>query len=475
MRNLGQELKRIACVIPPFYRLIESKNNRIEPAMHYVAEILHRSGHEVVYINGDYGDAGIDYAERYSITCNNWLFEERYKNGHSSYDNIIDILKEFKPDFVFISAGNILMPTVETGSSQSCAIVAEKIKCEISKDIVCIGYGHLLKYASEDIKNKLDVIITSEAEVFLKDIVEGGVTGELPLSWCENLDDLPILTGDYMYYDTQIKDWDYIMSMRGCPGSCTFCQQPTLRGGHISTMSPERFIRELRYRINKIGIVGFYFTDMIFCPGNTPRTLEMLERLCCLKEEYPDFNWWSEMRVDNILNDERLKLLKRSGCRHIKFGVEMADQRMLNTVKKNITMEEIQRTFQLLKNHEISKTVYVLLGCPGFNDSDYRNMWHVFNELKADNYVININVPYIGTELYEQVKDKLHDYGIFNDGEESFIHTSLIMKEFWGISDETLDMYFSLQGKKDDSVTRNYISKIVDKAYYDKTREIRYI
>ena len=66
---------RIACVIPPYYRLIGSKNNRLTPAMHYVAEVLHNKGHEVCFINGDFADDTVSYADRISLAENNWLFK----------------------------------------------------------------------------------------------------------------------------------------------------------------------------------------------------------------------------------------------------------------------------------------------------------------------------------------------------------------------------------------------------------------
>ncbi|HEY9062655.1 MAG TPA: radical SAM protein [Pseudobacteroides sp.] len=469
-----RERKRVACVVPPFYRLIESKNNRITPAMHYMAEVLYRRGHEVIFINGDYADDSHDYAERLSMTLNSWLFDERYKNGHQSFEEVIKILEDFRPDVVFLGASDVLMPTVEIGSTQSCSYLAKRIKEDLGSQITCVGYGHLLKYAKERDLKDLDVVITGEGEEFAAEIVEGDLKGKVPISWCKDMDALPILTGEYLYHPAKAEDWDYIMSMRGCPGRCTFCQQPTLRGYNVSTMLPERFIRELRYRIEKIGVKGFYFTDMIFSPGLGPRTTEMFNRLIALKEDYPEFNWWAEARVDTATNREIVEKMKHSGCRHLKFGVEMGNQDMLNVVKKGTSLKEVQAAFALASEYRIEKTAYVLLGCPGFTDEDYRNMWYFFKELKAENYVININVPYLGTEIYEQVKGKLHEYGLFKDGEESLVHTSLIMKDFWGISDETINMYFSLQGKKDDSAVRKYRRKIVDKKRYNESREIVY-
>lgn len=469
-----KDKKRVACVIPPFYRLIESKNNRVSPSMHYIAEILYRRGHEVILINGDFAPDDQDYTERYSMTKNSWLLQERYERGHKSFDTVFHKLKEFNPDFVFIGAGDVLMPTVELGSTQSCAYIAKEVKRLWGDKVACIGYGHLLKHAKTEALQDLDVMIIGEGEDFAIPIVEDNLRGILPIQWNNQLNNLPILTTEYINHQSKPEDWDYIMSMRGCPKRCTFCYQPSMRGCNVSMMSPERFVREIRYRIENFHTYGFYFSDMIFLPGAGQRTSEMLRLLIQLKEEYHDFHWWAEARVDLCVKQNVLEQMKQSGCVHLKFGVEMANQKMLDTVKKGIQLKEVVDAFRMAAELGIKRTAYVLLGCPGFDDNDYRAMWPFFKELKADNYVININVPYVGTELHEQIKDRLYEFGIYKDGEESYLHTSLVMQDFWGITDETLDIYFALQGEKDDAIVRDYKRKIVDKELFMEQNIVRF-
>jgi anaerobic magnesium-protoporphyrin IX monomethyl ester cyclase len=470
--TVNKERKKVACVIPPFFRLVESKNNRLFPAMHYIAEILHLRGHEVTLVNGDYGDDTVDYADRLSITLNSWLLEERLKSGHESIDSVVAVLKELDPDIIFIGAGDILIPTVEIGNAHSCLVLARRIKNELDPDKVCVGYGHLLRYVNGEELNSLDVVITGEGEQYATKIVEEGLRGTLSDSWLESLDRLPILTGNHLHYQVKPEDWDYIMSMRGCPNRCTFCFQPCFRGVNIATMTPKRFVKEVRYRIEEFYTRGFYFADMVFIPGGGARTLEMLDRLIMVKEDYPDFCWWAEARVDTVTKRRIVEKMARSGCDHLKFGVEAMDQDMLNVIKKGISLNEVVDVFKLTADYGIKRTAYVLLGCPGFNDADYQEMWPRFRELKADNYVININVPYQGTELYEQIKDKLHSSGLYQNGEEGFTHTSLIMKEFWGISEKTLKMFFELEGVKDDSEFRRYKRKIVNRDHYLDRNEV---
>lgn len=469
-------MKKVACVIPPFYRLIESKNNRVTISMHYLAEILHRRGHEVIYINGDYADDSVSYCDRLSMTKNSWLFGVRYECGHVSYDEVMGVLQEFGPDVVIIGAGDVLMPTVELGSPQSCAYMAKRVRELLRKDIVCVGYGHLLRYASKEETKNLDVIITGEGEEDIANVVENDLRGMLPEKWVSDMDALPILTDSYLYQQYQPEDLDYIMSMRGCGHRCVFCQQPSMRGNRVAMMSSKRFVREVRYRIEQFGTTDFYFSDPVFIPNCSDRTNEMLKMLIHLKKEYPSFMWRSEARIDTIISHSSIaEKMYQSGCRHLKLGVEMLNPDMLAYIKKDIKSQEAIEAFKICRRAGIETTAYVLLGCPGFQDKDYQDMWKHFHDLQANNYVINITVPYQGTELYSEMATYLHQKGLYEDGEEGFSHISLIMKDFWNISDETLAMYFSLQGKKDDANKRSYCEKIVDKEYFDQYGIIRYL
>ena len=104
-------LKKIVCVIPPFYRLLGSKNNRIPPAIHTVSQILYENDYDVVLINGDYGNDQVAYADRYSLFCNSWHLEYSYRNGHPLIEQTVNAVMDQQPDIVIISAGDVLLPT----------------------------------------------------------------------------------------------------------------------------------------------------------------------------------------------------------------------------------------------------------------------------------------------------------------------------------------------------------------------------
>ena len=217
-------------------------------------------------------------------------------------------------------------------------------------------------------------------------------------------------------------DWDYIMSMRGYSHQCSFCFHPGMKRKRVSFQSPERFLKEIRYRLYQIGTSKFYFADTIFLPNKGERTNEMLAQLTQLKEEATQFSWWAEARVDLLSTKEDFVRLKEAGCCHIKFGVEAGNQNMLDHLNKRIKLEDVKNAFHLSFEAGLQRTAYILLGCPGFTDQDYQDTLQFFKGLDAENYVLNINIPYQGTMLYDEVQEKLHNRGLYLDGEEGFIH-----------------------------------------------------
>ena len=456
----------IVCVTPPFYRLIESKNNRISPAMHYIAQILFNSNFPVTLINGDYADESVDYCDRYSMYQNNWLFEERYHTGGGVFDETVSKILKYNPQIVIISAGDVLLPTVEMGNAQSCALIAAGIK-KFDKKIKCIGYGHLLKYASSNLLKDLDFIITSECE----DLILAAIENNAPIhdNWSTDLDSLPLLSTEYIAQPINKYDFDYIMSMRGCTHNCKFCLQSDMRQ-RIDTFSVAHFEQELLYRIERLGLKTFYFSDMIFLPYKDSRKQEMLSMLKQLKQTYTDFRWCCEERIDSLTDEDYLHWYE-SGCYHIKYGVESLNQEILNTLGKHINYKEILHTFKKTKEVGLGTTAYVLLGCPGFSDNDYLRMLELFVDLKADNYVININVPYWGTKLHQQIQTSLEHGTPYHSSEEGLFHLSAEMSRLWGISQNTIEQYFNLQTNKEDHSYRKYVRKVVNpKVFYSENR-----
>ena len=150
-----------------------------------------------------------------------------------------------------------------------------------------------------------------------------------------------------------------LITSRGCPYSCIFCNTPTIFGKKVRTHSPGyvvEMIRELknRYRTKKI-----IFRDSEI-NANTSRLLDLCASFV---EADIDIRWYCNARVDNI-DLETLERMKQAGCALIRFGVESGDPETLAKLKKRVTVGQIRNAVSLANQVGISVALYFMIGFP---------------------------------------------------------------------------------------------------------------
>ena len=118
------------------------------------------------------------------------------------------------------------------------------------------------------------------------------------------------------------------------------------------------------------------------------------------------------MRVDG-LDEELLRTLKDAGCYMVSYGFESYSQTVLNSMKKHVTPEQINKAVQLTLKSNISIQGNFIFGDKAetiHTASETLNYWK--NNIPAGIILTFIN-PYPGTALYKNcvergvIKDKL--------------------------------------------------------------------
>jgi radical SAM superfamily enzyme YgiQ (UPF0313 family) len=80
----------------------------------------------------------------------------------------------------------------------------------------------------------------------------------------------------------------------------------------------------------------------------------------------PGVPWYGFARFTSELRDpDFCKALKRSGCTMLKLGLESGDQDVLDSLEKNIRLDEASQSLQTLHQVGIGTYVYLLFGTPG--------------------------------------------------------------------------------------------------------------
>lgn len=241
----------------------------------------------------------------------------------------------------------------------------------------------------------------------------------------KNLDILPIPAYDLLPMDKyclpahhtscggniSIKPFTLLMTSRGCPYDCTFCASKVVWGRKVRYRSPELVLSEISCLIEKYKIKTFEIVDDCFIL-NKKRLRVILDSL---SKDY-DIRFNCLNRVDCVDREILLKL-KKAGCYLIRFGVESGSQKILNEMKKGISVEQIKNAFKLCKEINIPANASFILGMPGETIETVDETIALAKEINPAIIYIFFAMPLVGTELREEaLTQKL----ILNDNWETW-------------------------------------------------------
>jgi len=236
----------------------------------------------------------------------------------------------------------------------------------------------------------------------------GMVVKTPPRARIENLDQLPLPAREllpmarYRALGTPCT----VITSRGCPFSCIFCSGRRMFGPKVRFRSTGLVVDEIEKLQRDFGLAKINIVDDTFTLNHHHARAvceEMLRRN--LKIEWSVF-----ARVDRI-SEDLAQLMKRAGCEWMLFGVESADEGILNTIKKGITVEEVRCAVKIAAEAGINVFNSFILGLPGESrDTAHKSLAfgdELYHKYGAK-YGFHMLSPLPGTEIYERAKD----YGI---------------------------------------------------------------
>jgi radical SAM superfamily enzyme YgiQ (UPF0313 family) len=166
-----------------------------------------------------------------------------------------------------------------------------------------------------------------------------------------------------------------IETSRGCMHNCAFCSisQP------IREKSIEKVIVEIKEVISKFGIREVRFVDSNFVDDT-----ERIRNLCNqILEEDIELAWTCETRIKSIPEDI-LEKMSAAGCYMIAYGVESGSKKILNSLNKGITTDEIRNTFRITRKAGIKTIAYLMLGLPEEDNSAFKETLGLVRKIEPD-------------------------------------------------------------------------------------------
>ena len=193
-----------------------------------------------------------------------------------------------------------------------------------------------------------------------------------------------------------------MVTSRGCPYRCTFCNTPRHR---YRVMSPQRACDEIAACI-ALGIREIYFVDDTFNITNS-RVHELCDEI--LRRDLK-FSWTVRFRVKGV-DRPLLEKMKAAGCSRIQLGVEQGTEEGLLRLKKDVTSREIEHAFALCREVGIHTVAYFMIGTPTERTrQDVLDTIDYSVRLRPDFVMYNILTPFPGTTLYDEgVRDGVLD------------------------------------------------------------------
>jgi radical SAM superfamily enzyme YgiQ (UPF0313 family) len=185
-----------------------------------------------------------------------------------------------------------------------------------------------------------------------------------------------------------------MMSSRGCPFGCTFCDRPHL-GKRFRPRSPKNVVNEME-ECSSLGVREIVFYDDTFTIDRE-RVCEIAELIL---ERGLEIAWDIRARVSD-LEPEDYKLCERAGLKRVHFGVESGDPDILKSLCKGISIEQARSAFAWARESGLETLAYFMAGLPGETHETLQSTLDLARELSPDYVHFSVLIPFPGTPVYK--------------------------------------------------------------------------
>jgi len=311
-----------------------------------------------------------------------------------SWQELEKHILDFGPEVVII---NTVTPTIR--EDLQVASMAKRI----NPDCITAAYGTMPSALPEEVKKiepMLDFCIKGDPETPALMIVEGQEPPEE--IWIEpDLDKLGMpayeLLPDYRF-PLNDKRWTFLIDGKGCPCRCTFCVEGMISKHKARYKSIDHVMAEIDYIVRKCGFSYFMFWDELFTL-NIERSTQICKEI--IKRGYnKEAQWMITTRVDKT-DPDLFALMKEAGCWMVVFGIESGNQKVLDSVKKDITLEQSRKAVVMAKKKGLKTVGHFIMGLPGSSAEADGETIEFSKSLPLDFAQFYCCTAFPGSELYD--------------------------------------------------------------------------
>ena len=414
-------------VVPPFDEYKMGYSHGIG----FISAVLKREGHDPRLLIVDKSSEEI-FEDINSIKPNVIMISCASDQAHIT-NNLSKLIRDKYPKIPLILGG------VHATVKPEDAIKFEGI------DGICVGEAEhaILDYINAIEKNKSYLNIKN----FWFKLSNGEIKKNELRPLIQDLDSLPFPDREIYDYNDLLKGYYNGLEFsagRGCPYQCSYCINHILmkkykgKGKYVRMRSPQNLITEIKQVMKKY---EGHFDIVTFQDDTFTLEKEWFKEFAELYAKEVGFQYRCNTRVD-MLDEEIIKLLKKSNCIETWMGVETGDEEFREKIlKKGVatTNKQIIKIFDLCKKYGVKTTAFNMIGLPGETESSIKKTIELNRKIKADNKMLTIFQPYPGTDLGEWSRE----HGLVTDKKVGGLYKTTIMKQNT-ISKRKIEYYKSI-------------------------------
>jgi len=201
--------------------------------------------------------------------------------------------------------------------------------------------------------------------------------------------------------------WNKLTVAHGCYWKkCSFCDVSLDYISRYEGTSAATLVDRIETIVAETGQTGFHFVD----EAAPPKALKALAAE--LQARQLGISWWGNIRFEKSFSPELCQQLADSGCIAISGGLEVASDRLLNLMKKGVSVDQVARVTKAFTDAGILVHAYLMYGFPTQTVQDTVDALEYVRQLFENGCIQSGFFHRFACTVHSPVGQKPEDFGV---------------------------------------------------------------